>query len=190
MTSGSSVALEGDPAELEEPRRQAGEQDDRAGDEAAPGAAQPDNAEREDRCEHRDAADGARHTGARPRHAEHRSEHVDEDRALVVVEGDDVERQEAAVLVAQALRDRERVVGERRLVADEPGRVRREEPQVERDHGHDDAERCDRSRTLDPRAGKGCPGQACRHGPPPAARRSAASSGWPPNSAHPHAGPS
>ena len=54
-------------------------------------------------------------------------------RALVVVERAEEQWQEASVLVAQRRRDRVRVVGERRLVAMEAGRIRGRDPELERD---------------------------------------------------------
>ena len=126
-----------DAAELEEPRRQAREHECRDGDPRAPRPPPREQAHEHDRGEDGHGGEASRHLLVRARHAEDRREQVDEERALVVLEGDEVERQQAAVLVAQAVADRVGVVRERRLVADETRRVRRGDPELEAEHEQD-----------------------------------------------------
>ena len=80
-------------------------------------------------AEEQDGAEDARSRRSRARPldpapvtAKYAGEAVDEERALVVEERREVEREARAVLVAPLRRDRVRVVRDRRLVTEEPGR--------------------------------------------------------------------
>ena len=95
-------------------------------------------AEQQDRREHAHRREATGDLAIRPANAEDTREAVDEDRALVVEERREVEREARSVLVAAVLGDRVRVVGDRGLVAEEPRRVARRDPELERrDRDHD-----------------------------------------------------
>jgi hypothetical protein len=90
-----------------------------------------------------------------PGDSEDACEHVGIERALVVPERPEEQRQERAVLVSQAGRDGVPVVRECRLVAVVPRRVRRRDPQLK---GHDREHCADAEQNCGPlheRAGSG-----------------------------------
>ena len=132
--------LECDPSELEEPRRRAGEDDgcDSNGRTRRTPVREPP--EQEDRREHAHGCESARHLAVRSGDHEHTCEAVDEERALVVEERREVEREASPVLVASLGRDGVGVVRDGRLVAKEAGRVVRRDPELKGGDGENDAE--------------------------------------------------
>ena len=115
--------LEDEPADLEQPRAEAGERGRGERDQPAAGDRVGEHVEEQHRRESDHGAEDAGDLDARPRDAEDGGEEVDVERALVVPERPDEERQRRPVLVLQARRERVGVVGDRRLVPVEPGRV-------------------------------------------------------------------
>ena len=86
--------------------------------------------EEEDSNEHADSREPSRHLAVGSRDEEDARESIDEERALVVEERREVEGEARPVLVAAFGRDRVGVVRDRRLVAEEAGRVVRRDPEL------------------------------------------------------------
>ena len=132
--------LEGDPPELEQPGCRPREHDRRNGDRGMRRAPVREPAEKEHGGEHARRCEPASDLAIRARDPEDAGEPVDEERALVVAEGREVEREARAVLVAPLRRDRVGVVRDGRLVAEEAGRVRGRDPELERGNRADGRE--------------------------------------------------
>jgi hypothetical protein len=132
--------LDRHPPELEQPRRQPGEDDHDDRDERPSRQPKREHAQEQDRREHQHRRQPACDRLARPRQLEHPGEHVRVDGALVVVERPEEEREARAVLVAEPRGERVGVERERRLVAVVARRVGRRDPELERDDGEDRTE--------------------------------------------------
>jgi hypothetical protein len=127
--------LDGHPAELEQPRREARQDENDDGDHGASGYSLREQPQQEHGREAEHCRKPARYLCMRAREPEDAREQVRVERALVIVEGAKEQGQDASVFVAESRRDRVRVVGERRLVSMEAGRVRRRNPELKRDDG-------------------------------------------------------
>jgi hypothetical protein len=126
--------LERDSPELEQPRCRAREDHGRDGDRRVRRPPIREPAEQEHGGEHARRREPARDLAIGSGDDEDTRQPVHEERALVVPEGSEVEREARAVLVTALRRDRVGVVGDGRLVAEEAGRIRGRDPHLERRH--------------------------------------------------------
>src|SRR5207247_8379568 len=126
--------LECNPPELEEPGGEAGQDEYHDADRRASAEPRREESEQEDGGEHEHRRESARDLGVRAGDPEDACEEVGVEGALVVTERPKEQWEKAAILVAEAGRDRISVKGQRRLVPVVSRRVRRRDPELER-HG-------------------------------------------------------